>query len=212
MTEPVNMRVYSGADKATSVAGWADEQGYVVKFVHEPTGHSVEFPALITDFSDSHSPVFQQEHGANMHDPIVTLAKTDRAISFTMTVVNASLEEARHNTQCANLLIQMLYPTVSEEGNFIGDPYIDIHMMSLLMGDRPYEGVACVIDGLDYSVKFEEGVIDAREGILALNYSGKEIYPQSFEISISAKALVEGTSVLDSTSPFPTNYPAYGFR
>ena len=203
MTEPVNMRVYSGTDKATSVAGWADEQGYVVKFVHEPTRHSVEFPALITDFSDSHSPVFQQEHGANMHDPIVTLAKTDRAISFTMTVVNA---------QCANLLIQMLYPTVSEEGNFIGDPYIDIHMMSLLMGDRPYEGVACVIDGLDYSVKFEEGVIDAREGILALNYSGKEIYPQSFEISISAKALVEGTSVRDTASPFPVNYPAYGFR
>ena len=210
MTDPVHMRVYSGEHKAVSVADWADKQGYVVKFVHDPTGHTVEFPALISDFSDSHSPVFQQEHGANMHDPIVTLAKTDRAISFTMTVVNASLEEARYNTQCANLLIQMLYPTVSDEGNFIGDPYIDIHMMSLLTGDLPHEGVACVIDGLDYAVKFDEGVINKNEGILALNYSGKEIYPQSFEISISAKALVERTSVSDSASPFPTNYPSYG--
>jgi hypothetical protein len=83
-------------------------------------------------------------------------------------------------------------------------------MMSLLTGDLPHEGVACVIDGLDYAVKFDEGVINKNEGILALNYSGKEIYPQSFEISISAKALVERTSVSDSASPFPTNYPSYG--
>ena len=131
MTAPANMRVYSGQHKAISVAGWADNQGYVVRFVHEPTGHAVEFPALISDFTDTHSPTFGQTHGANMHDPIVTLTKTDRAISFTLTVLNASLEEARYNRQCVNLLIQMLYPTVSEDGNFVGKPFINIHMMKI---------------------------------------------------------------------------------
>ena len=119
MTSPADMRVYSGAAKNYSVADWAERQGYVIRFIHEPTRHQVEFPALISDFTDTHSPTFGQTHGANMHDPIITLTKTDREISFTMTVVNASIDEARYNTQCVNLLIQMLYPSVSEDGNFL---------------------------------------------------------------------------------------------
>ena len=210
MTVPANMTVYGGQHKAISVAGWADNQGYVVRFVHEPTGHAVEFPALISDFSDSHSPTFGQTHGANMHDPIVTLTKTDRAISFTLTVLNASLEEARYNRQCVNLLIQMLYPTVSESGNFVGKPFINIHMMNLLEGAISGQGITCVVEGLDYGIKFDDGIINDTEGIIELNRSGKEIYPQSLEISISAKAIIDSSGDEDRVSPFPVNYPSYG--
>jgi hypothetical protein len=210
MTVPANMTVYSGQHKAISVAGWADNQGYVVRFVHEPTGHAVEFPALISDFSDSHSPTFGQTHGANMHDPIVTLTKTDRAISFTLTVLNASLEEARYNRQCVNLLIQMLYPTVSESGNFVGKPFINIHMMNLLEGAISGQGITCVVEGLDYGIKFGDGILNDTEGIIELNRSGKEIYPQSLEISISAKAIIDSSGDEDRVSPFPVNYPSYG--
>jgi|TARA_R110000823_G_scaffold281240_2_gene399468 hypothetical protein len=210
MTVPANMTVYGGQHKAISVAGWADNQGYVVRFVHEPTGHAVEFPALISDFSDSHSPTFGQTHGANMHDPIVTLTKTDRAISFTLTVLNASLEEARYNRQCVNLLIQMLYPTVSESGNFVGKPFINIHMMNLLEGAISGQGITCVVEGLDYGIKFDDGILNDTEGIIELNRSGKEIYPQSLEISISAKAIIDSSGDEDRVSPFPVNYPSYG--
>jgi hypothetical protein len=210
MTVPANMTVYGGQHKAISVAGWADNQGYVVRFVHEPTGHAVEFPALISDFSDSHSPTFGQTHGANMHDPIVTLTKTDRAISFTLTVLNASLEEARYNRQCVNLLIQMLYPTVSESGNFVGKPFINIHMMNLLEGAISGQGITCVVEGLDYGIKFGDGILNDTEGIIELNRSGKEIYPQSLEISISAKAIIDSSGDEDRVSPFPVNYPSYG--
>tara|TARA_R110002110_G_scaffold105438_3_gene265137 strand:+ start:778 stop:1416 length:639 start_codon:yes stop_codon:yes gene_type:complete len=210
MTEPADMKVYSGDAKNYSVADWADRQGYVVKFVHAPTRHKVEFPALISDFTDTHSPSFGQTLGSSMHDPILTLEKTDRAISFTMTIVSASVKEARYNAQCVNLLIQMLYPTVSEEGHFIGKPFINIHMMNLLEGSRADMGVTCVIQGLDYGVKFDEGVINGNEGVRALNLSGKEIYPRSLEISISAMAVIEIERREGDANPFPTNYPSYG--
>ncbi len=210
MTAPANMKAYSGQYKNRSVSGWADNQGYLVRFIHEPTGHAVEFPALISDFTDSHSPAFGQVHGANMHDPVITLKNTARSISFTMTVLNASLEEARYNRQCVNLLIQMLYPTVAEDGNFLGKPFIDIHMMNLLEGATSGKGITCVVEGLDYAIKFDEGILNANEGVIALNRSGKEIYPQSLEISISAKAYIESERVGDITSPLHRNYPSYG--
>ena len=211
LNEPANMGVYNGRHKAVSVADWADRQGYVIRFTHEPTGHAVEFPALISDFTDNHSPAFGQTHGANMHDPIVTLTKTDRAISFTLTVLNASLEEARYNRQCVNLLIQMLYPTVSDDidGNFVGKPFINIHMMNLLEGAISGQGITCVIEGLDYGIDFDDGILNDTEGIIELNRSGKEIYPQSLQISISAKAIIDN-ALREEGSPLPTDYPSYG--
>ena len=209
MTNPVFMGVYSGQHQAASIAEWAERQGYTVRFVHQPTRHAVEFPALISDFTDTHSPSFGQEHGANMHDPVITLMKTSRSISFTLTVLNGSLEEARYNRQCVNLLLQMLYPSVDDAGNFIGKPFINIRMMNLLE-ENPRYGVNCVIEGLDYGIKFGDGILNANEGVIALNRSGKEIYPQSLEISISAKAVIGSNNDANQVSPLPSNYPSYG--
>jgi hypothetical protein len=209
MTDRAYMAPYSGEDAAISTAGWADSQGYVVRFVHEPTGHTVEFPAIISNFADTHKPTFGQTHGANMHDPIVTLTKADRKISFVLTIVNASLQEARYNRQCVNLLIQMLYPTLDNDGYFVGKPFINVHLMNLLEGSRSGEGVTCIIESLDYSFNFDEGALTDTEGVIELNRSGKEIYPQSLEISIDAKVVIERGDA-DAISPLPTNYPSYG--
>ena len=105
MTAPADIKAHPGYYDSISVATWGEAQQYVVSFKHQPTGHKVTFPAIISSFSDTHTPSFGQTHGASMHDPIITLKKTDRRISFTLTVLNGSLVAARHNRQCVNLLI-----------------------------------------------------------------------------------------------------------
>ena len=137
------------------------------------------------------------------------MTKTGRNISFTLSVLNSSIDEARHNTQCVNLLIQMLYPTLDRNNAFNGDPFINIHMMNLLDGNTNGDGVVCVIESLDYSVDFDNGVINDDKGILGLNISGKEIYPISMNISISARTLIQVNNDSESPSPIDSNYPSY---
>ena len=214
-TRPANLKTYSESGNAPnadrSVSPWAEKQGYTVTFTHEPTGHSVEFPAVISDFSDTHDPAYTQTHGASMHDPIITMTKTTRNISFQLTVLNSSLEEARYNTQCVNLLIQMLYPTLDHDGTFIDKPFINIHLMNLLEGSVSNTGVTCVVKGINYKVNFDKGVITAGEGIESLNRSEKEVYPVSISMSISAEAVIPSTSDSSTTvDPVPRNYPSYG--
>ena len=199
----------AGKPGDSSATTWARQQGYLVKFTHQPTGHVVEFPAIISDFSDSHQPAVDKRYGSYQHDPITTMTKTGRNISFTLSVLNSSIDEARHNTQCVNLLIQMLYPTLDRSNAFNGDPFINIHMMNLLDGNTNGDGVVCVIESLDYNVDFDNGVINDDKGILGLNISGKEIYPISVNISISARTLIQVNSDSGSPSPIDSNYPSY---
>lgn len=211
MTAPADIKAHPGYYDSLSVATWGEAQQYVVSFKHQPTGHKVTFPAIISSFSDTHTPSFGQTHGASMHDPIITLKKTDRRISLTLTVLNGSLVAARHNRQCVNLLIQMLYPTVSVDGNFEGKPFIDIHMPTLIQSSKN-GALTCVIEGLDYGIKFDDGIINANEGVAALNRSRKEIYPQSLELNIDAKVVIEiDRSDKLRASPFPENYPSYHY-
>jgi hypothetical protein len=207
MSESIHLRAGTPGD--SSVTDWANNQGYLVKFTHQPTGHAVEFPAIITDFSDNHQPAVEKRYGSYQHDPITTMTKTGRSISFTLSVLNSSIAEARHNTQCVNLLIQMLYPTMDNNNAFNGIPFINVHMMNLLDGNSNGEGVVCVIESLDYNVDFDNGVINGNHGVLGLNISGKEVYPISIQISISAKTLIQVNSDSASPSPLDSNYPSY---
>ena len=180
----------AGKPGDSSATTWARQQGYLVKFTHQPTGHVVEFPAIISDFSDSHQPAVEKRYGSYQHDPITTMTKTGRNISFTLSVLNSSIDEDRNNA-------------------FNGDPFINIHMMNLLDGNTNGDGVVCVIESLDYSVDFDNGVINDDKGILGLNISGKEIYPISMNISISARTLIQVNNDSESPSPIDSNYPSY---
>mgnify|MGYP003652576743 FL=1 len=207
MPEPIYLT--AGLPGDSTSAAFAAQQGYLVKFTHQPTGHIVEFPAIISDFSDSHQPAVEKRYGSSQHDPITTMTKTGRNISFTLSVLNSSIAEARHNTQCVNLLIQMLYPLMDNRNAFNGDPFINIHMMNLLDGNSNGDGVDCVIESLDYNIDFDNGVINDDEGISGLNLSGKEIYPISMNLTIGGRTTIQVSSDSESPSPIDSNYPSY---
>jgi hypothetical protein len=183
----------------SNVAHWANEQGYVVKFTHQPTGHVVEFPATLQSFSDTHTPKFSEQYGADTMDPTIILSSTGRKMSFSFTVLNSSLEEARHNTQCVNLLIQMLYPLLSSDGTILGNPYITIEIMNLMQSAVESSGILCIIDNIDYDMNLKNGVISHDNG---------ELHPISLEISISATAVLERDAI--SATFLPNTYPSYG--
>ena len=128
---------------------------------------------------------------------------------YTLSVLNSSIAEARHNTQCVNLLIQMLYPLMDNRNAFDGDPFINIHMMNLLDGNSNGDGVDCVIESLDYNIDFDNGVINDDEGISGLNLSGKEIYPISMNLTIGGRTTIQVSSDSESPSPIDSNYPSY---
>jgi hypothetical protein len=143
-------------------------------------------------------------------DPTIILNSTDRKLNFSFTVLNSSIDEARHNTQCVNLLIQMLYPLLDDEGAIIASPYITVEVMNLVNSAIDSEGILCIISNIDYNMNLDSGILNGSEGIASLNYSGKEIYPISLDINIDATAVLERDA--DSNTFLPNTYPSYGGR
>ena len=205
---PTTLRVGLAGD--SPVAKWANDQQYIIKFTHQPTGHSVEFPANLQSFSDTHTPNYNKQYGSDTMDPTIILNSTSRKLNFSFTVLNSSLAEAKHNTQCVNLLIQMLYPLLDSEGAIIGSPYITIEVVNLVHSAIDTEGILCVVSSIDYSMDLDSGVLNDNKGISSLNYSGKEIYPISLNINIDATAVLERDAT--SNTFLPNTYPSYGGR
>ena len=193
---------------ATSTGAEARERDYRLIFVHQATGHSVEFPATIQSFSDSHVPEFSERAFAGKMDPIYQQSAVSREIEFTFVVANGSVEEARHNRQSVNLLIQMLYPQLQEGSDLAYGSYINIKGLSFLNDGNEDRDVACLVRNINYSLNIDQGFITP---------SRNEIYPILLEISISAQALIPTIHSFqealrqpgDWQQPYPADYPNY---
>ncbi len=193
---------------ATSTGAEAVGRDYRLIFVHQATGHSVEFPATIQSFSDSHVPEFSERAFAGKMDPIYQQSAVAREIEFTFVVANGSVEEARHNRQSVNLLIQMLYPQLQEGTDLAYGSYINIKGLSFLNDGNEDRDVACLVRNINYSLNIDQGFITP---------SRNEIYPILLEISISALALIPTIHSFqealrqpgDWQQPYPADYPNY---
>ena len=193
---------------ATSTGAEAVGRDYRLIFVHQATGHSVEFPATIQSFSDSHVPEFSERAFAGKMDPIYQQSAVSRNIEFTFVVANGSVEEARHNRQSVNLLIQMLYPQLQEGTDLAYGSYINIKGLSFLNDGNEDRDVACLVRNINYSLNIDQGFITP---------SRNEIYPILLEITISAQALIPTIHSFqealrqpgDWQQPYPADYPNY---
>ena len=141
-------------------------------------------------------------------DPIYQQSAVARNIEFTFVVANGSVEEARHNRQSVNLLIQMLYPQLQEGTDLAYGSYINIKGLSFLNDGNEDRDVACLVRNINYSLNIDQGFITPSKG---------EIYPILLEISISAQALIPTIHSFqealrqpgDWQQPYPPDYPNY---
>ncbi len=203
--QPIMREMFKGA---TSTGAEAVGKDYRLIFVHQATGHTVEFPAAIQSFSDTHVPEFSERVFAGRMDPIYQQSAVARNIEFTFVVANGSVEEARHNRQSVNLLIQMLYPQLQEVSDLAYGSYINIKGLSFLNDGNDDMDVACLVRNINYSLNIDQGFVTPSKG---------EIYPILLEISISAQALIPTIHSFqealrqpgDWQQPYPADYPNY---
>jgi hypothetical protein len=200
--------IYKGVHKDKSLSAWADQQGYILKFTHAASEHSVSFPGTITKFSDSHSSDLRTTMLYKETDPLVKTKNTMRKMSFTFFVANASLEEARYNEQNLNLLMCMMYPKRNQEGALVGQgTMLRVKGLGFIDSAVPGQanGVAIYISSLTYSPDIEAGFITSKAtGI----FGEDEIYPAKIELSIEGNVRID-TYLMDDLSPIPVNYPSY---
>jgi len=191
--------MYNGNHANVSPSSRANEKSYKLTFKHVPTGHSVQFPAILQSFSDSHAPRYSEEYGYNRMDPTIRHHGTNRSVSFTFSVFNGSIEEARHNAQNINLLISMLYPLLDNKNRITGKPFIRVKGMNFLNNSlNDNKGLLCVIQNIDYNLDLEQGIISSDK---------QEIYPKKIDIAISCETIIEVGQKL--STPLPNSFPKY---
>lgn len=74
------------------------------------TGYTEEFPAFLTDFSQTFQSNWSTEEVYGRNDPIATFQGTKRTISLGFDLPAGSLDDARGNLNRCSNIIQMMYP------------------------------------------------------------------------------------------------------
>lgn len=85
-------------------------RGHILHWHSIATGVNVHFKAFLTQFSDRYESEWNDEETYGRMDPISTFKRTKRTISLAWDVPAASVDEAKHNLEQAELFLSMLYP------------------------------------------------------------------------------------------------------
>jgi len=97
------------------------------------TGYIVEFPAFLTDFSQTFDATWNSENVFGRMDPIATYQGTKRSISLGIDIPAGSLEEAQDNLKRCSSLTTMVYPAYNN-GILSKSPLVRIQFANLIVG------------------------------------------------------------------------------
>jgi hypothetical protein len=89
---------------------YADKSGAVLHIQSTITGYTEEFPAFLTDFSQTFQSNWNTEEVYGRNDPIATFQSTKRTISLGFDLPAGSVQDAKNNLDRCSNLIQMMYP------------------------------------------------------------------------------------------------------
>lgn len=136
-------------------------QKFKVKF-STPTGADVEFPAILTNFSDNYQSNWDKEEYYGRMDPVGKFKNTYRQINFDLIVVADGAAEAGLNLAKFQNLTRMLYPVyrsspdaaVNGTGNATlinSAPLIGIEMGNLIVNNGAKAGpLLGWVDGFEF--------------------------------------------------------------
>ena len=154
---------------------------------------SVEFPAFLTDFSQTFDATWNSENVYGRMDPIATYQSTKRTVSLGFDVPAASLAVAKKNLEKTQNLIKMVYPVYKNIGGakiISKPPLVRVSFANLLRkntvlkeGASDNTGPLGWISGLSWNPEIQMGMFA----------SNKEFFPKVIKISFQFNILHETT-------------------
>ena len=186
---------------STSDLSYAKSSQATLTFTSMVSGHAVEFPAYLTDFSQNFASTWNQEDVFGRSDPIATFQNTKRTISLAWDVPAGSGERAKANLESYSSLVKMLYPGYitdstppldpATEGpqqtnsksayqqTLAKSPLIKIKFANLIQDTATTDGLLGFVDGFSMKPDLAMGYFKTSDGL----------YPKVFSISCSFTVL-----------------------
>ena len=168
-----------------SVKEYANNTGAILKIKSVVTDRGVEFPAFLTDFSQTFDATWNTEDVFGRMDPIATYQGTKRTMTLAFDVPAGSLDGAIYNLDQTEELVKMVYPVYNNIGGnkiLSKPPLVRIKFANLITGIKD-SAVLGWISGLSWSPDLEMGMFVHEE----------KFFPKTLKISFNFNVLHETT-------------------
>lgn len=167
------------------------KRGFYIEFLHIPSGNLVNFKGILTAFNDSYTSNWQEEDVYGKMDPISNFRNTRRTITLGWDLLASSLEEAKDNLTKISLLIQMLYPSYSNDESGVSamdaNPVLKMGFVNLIQDSEKQKNAGNGQSGL---VGYINGTFSPIPDLEAGFFDpGASLYPKKIRCSISYTVL-----------------------
>lgn len=165
--------------------GLITNREYIIRFIHVPTGNSVEFEGWVTQFADRYESLWNETPVYGRMDPMATFQRTVRRLTLGFDVVGSNAIQASMNLKNISKLIQFLYPTYTEntrslQNTLSGGPIMGLKWTNLI-GNKQNGGGASetmlygFTSGFGYNPNVGDGGFLADPGVPSLAEQATEI-------------------------------------
>ena len=179
--------IFRGGDPGSN--NMANKGLQYIDVYHVPTGKSVQFKAILTEFSDQYTSEWEGTTSFGRMDAIQNFKRTGRSISIGFDVVAYSLLEAQENMSNISSLVQFLYPAYDGQNQMSNSPLCKIQFKNwsfdasrMQYSTAKESGLLGAIAGFSFSPDLDSGVYNDDGGDGKPNPTGN-IYCKKTTIS-----------------------------
>jgi len=118
--------------EGSPIKNYIDNTNAQLQIMSVPTQFLLQFPAFLTDFSQTFDAKWNTEEVFGRMDPIATYQGTKRTVSLGFDLPAGSLEEAKKNLEGCSELVKMVYPVYNSQGILSKPPLVRIQFANLI--------------------------------------------------------------------------------